>query len=176
MKRWIKLEALPLLLLLSAHAYIFAQTDLEAWQSVAAFLVFLVASAATGIFYGHAVAMSSGGGFDFIGHLKRQKTFSLATFGPGPRTQMVVDHIRKELVEVELNPADLDEWVDVILLGLDGAWRAGHRPGAIAAAIAAKQARNEQRQWPDWRQCNPNKAIQHIRASSEVVDTSKGGA
>lgn len=175
MKRWLKLEILPLILLLALHAQVFSVADLTPLQMVLATVVFMVIPALSGVFYGHAVAMSSGGGFDFIGHMKRQKTFSQATFGPGRRTQMVVDHIRKELVEVELNPGDLDEWVDVILLGLDGAWRAGHRPGAIAAAIAAKQVRNEQRQWPDWRQCNPNKAIQHIHVGGEVVDTSKGG-
>lgn len=176
MKRWLKLEILPLVLLLALHAKVFAVADLTPLQMLLAGVAFLLVPALAGVFYGHSVGMASGGGFDFIGHIKRQKTFSLATFGPGPRTQMVVDHIRKELVEVELNPADLDEWVDVILLGLDGAWRAGHRPGAIAAAITAKQTRNEQRQWPDWRQCNPNKAIQHIRASGKVVDTSNGGA
>lgn len=101
--------------------------------------------------------------FDLIAHLVRQRAFSLRTFGPGPRTQGVADHIQKELVEISKEPLDLMEWVDVILLAMDGAWRAGHTPLAIAAAIAAKQAKNESRTWPDWRTADPNKAIGHVK-------------
>lgn len=102
--------------------------------------------------------------FDLITHLRRQRMFSLRAFGPGPRTQGVLDHIRKELIEIEADPFDIDEWVDVMLLAFDGAWRAGHRADTIAAAIARKQARNESRTWPDWRTADPGKAIEHVRA------------
>lgn len=54
-------------------------------------------------------------------YLKRAITFSFETFGPGPRTNGVIDHITKELVEVQTDPR---EWVDVAILALDGAWRA----------------------------------------------------
>jgi hypothetical protein len=101
--------------------------------------------------------------FDLISHLTRQKDFSFETFGPGPRTQGVIDHIRKELKEIEANPKDLKEWVDVILLALDGAWRAGYDPVQIAAMIDEIQTRNENRKWPDWRTADPNKAIEHDR-------------
>ena len=101
---------------------------------------------------------------DLIKHLERQKTFSEATFGPGPRTAGVCDHIRKELREIEAAPDDLSEWVDVVLLALDGAWRAGYTPEQIAAAIEAKQTKNQGRTWPDWRTAEPGKAIEHVRA------------
>lgn len=101
-------------------------------------------------------------GFDLVTHLHRQRDFSERTFGPGARTAGVIDHIRKELVEVEMAPDDVTEWVDVVLLALDGAWRSGHTPEQIAAAIAAKQAKNEARNWPDWRTADPDKAICHI--------------
>ena len=101
--------------------------------------------------------------YDLISHIKRQRAFSRATFGPGQRTQGVIDHIRKELREIEQEPTDLSEWVDVILLALDGAWRAGHSPEQIAALIEAKQTKNETRDWPDWRTADPSKAIEHIR-------------
>ena len=100
---------------------------------------------------------------DLIQHLFRQRDFSLRTFGPGQRTHGVLDHIRMELAEIEAKPADLTEWVDVILLALDGAWRAGHEPVDIAVAIQAKQIKNEHRSWPDWRTADPNKAIEHVR-------------
>lgn len=107
--------------------------------------------------------------FDLVQHLHRQRRFSAATFGPGARTKGVVDHLRRELDEVLAAPTDLSEWVDLILLSFDGAWRAGHEPEAIAQAIAAKQAKNEARTWPDWRTADPDRAIEHVRAG-EVPD------
>lgn len=104
-------------------------------------------------------------GFDLIAHLERQRKFSEKTFGPGPRAEGVVDHIRKELREIELNPIDLIEWIDVVLLALDGAWRAGYTPEQIAEAINAKMTRNEQRIWPDWRTAPQGKAIEHDRSA-----------
>lgn len=101
---------------------------------------------------------------DLVEHLYRVRAFSRATFGPGPRTQGVLDHIRKELVEIERAPTDLSEWVDVIKLALDGALRAGHEPEAIVAELWGKQDRNELREWPDWRSADPTKAIEHVRS------------
>jgi hypothetical protein len=103
---------------------------------------------------------------DLVAHLHRQRAFSERTFGPGARTAGVLDHIRKELAEIERDPGDVTEWIDVVLLALDGAWRAGHEPEAIAAALAAKQAKNELRTWPDWRTADPNRAIEHERAEA----------
>ena len=104
-------------------------------------------------------------GFDFEEHLQRQRDWSERTFGPGERAAGVVDHIRKELREIEAAPGDLEEWVDVVILALDGAWRSGASPRAIIAALAAKQAKNEARRWPDWRTAEPGKAIEHERAA-----------
>lgn len=98
-------------------------------------------------------------------HLARQRDFSHRTFGPGPRTEGVLDHIRKELREIEAAPDDLSEWVDVVILALDGAWRAGHEPQQIIDAIKAKQAKNEARVWPDWRTAKPGQAIEHDRTA-----------
>ena len=100
---------------------------------------------------------------DFVAHLYRQRAFSRATFGPGKRTAGVVDHIRKELLEIEGNPKDSSEWLDVILLALDGAWRAGFTPEHLAEALRMKQGINETREWPDWRTADPERAIEHIR-------------
>lgn len=102
--------------------------------------------------------------FDLVAHLHRQRAFSERTFGPGARTAGVLDHIRKELAEVEAAPEDVTEWVDLVILALDGAWRAGHQPQAIVDALVAKQERNEGRTWPDWRTADPSKAIEHDRS------------
>lgn len=100
---------------------------------------------------------------DLIAHLCRQKEWSLRTFGPGDRAAGVVAHIRKELVEIEANPRDLIEWIDVVLLAFDGAWRAGYSPEQIAEALEQKQAKNETRRYPDWRTLPQSAPIEHIR-------------
>lgn len=104
---------------------------------------------------------------DLVKHIERQKNWSERTFGPGPRVLGVCDHIRKELREIEESPNDLSEWVDVVLLAIDGAWRAGYSPEDIVAGIAAKQEKNEGRHWPDWRTAPADKAIEHVRAQGE---------
>lgn len=101
--------------------------------------------------------------YDLIAHLFRQRRFSEKTFGPGVRTHGILDHIRKELAEIDADPMDLEEWVDVVLLALDGAWRIGAAPWVIAQAIEAKLSKNEQRNWPDWRTQPLHQAIEHVR-------------
>ena len=103
---------------------------------------------------------------DLTNHLARQIDFSARTFGPGARTAGVVDHIRKELREIEAKPNDLSEWIDVVILAFDGAWRAGYTPAEIVSALDAKQSKNERRQWPDWRTSAPDKAIEHVRPAA----------
>lgn len=97
-------------------------------------------------------------------HLARQLDFSIKTFGPGERTEGVVDHICKELDEIlDVDGKDLSEWIDVVILAFDGALRAGYTPQQISDALDAKQTINEGRKWPDWRTADPDKAIEHIR-------------
>ena len=100
---------------------------------------------------------------DLLAHLVRQRAFSERTFGPGSRTAGVVDHIRKELREIEADPADLSEWIDVVILAFDGAWRAGYSCEEVVAALVDKQTKNEARNWPDWRTVPDDKAIEHVR-------------
>lgn len=100
-------------------------------------------------------------------HLHRQRDFSERTFGPYSRplrTEGVIDHIKKEIREIEAEPRDLEEWVDLIILACEGALSLGHAPEAIARAWEAKQAKNEARTWPDWRTVAPGKAIEHDRS------------
>lgn len=104
---------------------------------------------------------------NLIEHLERQKKFSLDTFGPGGRTEGVINHIKKELEEIQEDPSDLEEWIDVVLLALDGAWRTGATPEQIAKQIHDKQLKNEGRSWPDWRTLRENAPIEHIRNSHE---------
>lgn len=109
---------------------------------------------------------------DLEAHLKRQIAFSRGTFGPGERRGGIIEHIRKELVEVDVSDGEAAEWVDVVILALDGLTRrllAAHGSTDLAAAtacrmIVGKQNRNESRVWPDWRLTSQDKAIEHDRS------------
>ena len=107
--------------------------------------------------------------FDFKAHLIRQREWSTETFGPGARTRGITDHIRKELREIEVEPDDLREWIDVVILALDGAWRCGAEPEDIINALRGKQAENELRVWPDWRTMSEDEAIEHDRSEDGAV-------
>lgn len=101
---------------------------------------------------------------DLTSHIHRQRIWSINTFGPGNRTQGIIDHIHKELLEVEeAGQNSLEEWIDVVILAIDGAWRSGYSPEGIVAALLAKQQENEKRKWPDWTTRPHDKAIEHIR-------------
>lgn len=106
--------------------------------------------------------------FDLVEHLRRQAAFSLTTFGPGARVLGVTDHIRKELQEVIDSGGSLKEWIDLVILALDGAWRSGASAEQIVCELVAKQSKNEGRTWPDWRTANPDQAIEHDRSRDEV--------
>lgn len=128
---------------------------------------------------------------DLQQHLLRQMAFSHATYGPGRRTAGLIDHIGKELAEIAASDGDPGEWVDVVILALDGLTRElaypAHAIGRVldpenvaeraCLMILDKQARNEAREWPDWRTADPNRAIEHVRGSAEgaVVEKADPG-
>ena len=95
-------------------------------------------------------------------YLDRQRAWSTETFGPGARTQQIIAHIRQELEEIAENPADVTEWLDVVILALDGAWRTGLGSQEVLDALAAKRDRNEARTWPDWRTIPSTEPIRHL--------------
>lgn len=115
---------------------------------------------------------------DLTQHIARQMAFSRGTFGPGPFTARVVEHIKTELKEIteasEKSQLDASrEWVDVVLLGLDGltrslaasfAWEAV--PSLATAMIVEKQGANEQRTWPNWRDVPEDQPIEHDRSGT----------
>lgn len=104
---------------------------------------------------------------DLLAYLESQKAWSIETFGPGERTVGILNHIAEELGEVAQDPGDVSEWIDIVILALDGAWRAGHSPKEIADALWAKHEKNKAREWPDWRQFTNGEPINHIRKDNE---------
>ncbi len=96
--------------------------------------------------------------------IQRQKDWSIVTFGDGEQTEKICRHISKELDEIRKAPNDLFEWVDVIILAFDGAWRAGYTPVQIINAMVQKQAKNFSRTWIMGDGQNP---AEHDRTKSE---------
>lgn len=102
--------------------------------------------------------------FDLVAHLHRQIATSKKNFGPDTsddKLMGILSHIRKELDEISEAPRDLIEWIDVVILALDGAWRAGYAPDQIVEALECKQSLNERRKWPHWSTVPANQPIEH---------------
>jgi hypothetical protein len=81
-------------------------------------------------------------------YMERQIEWSVRTFGVGHRTMGLIKHIGKELAEIEENPLDLMEWIDVMILAMDGFWRHGGTPELFASMLHLKQEKNFARTWP----------------------------
>ena len=84
---------------------------------------------------------------NFQAFVTKQMRWSASTLGRGGRLKGILDHIRKELVEIEENPKDATEYADVIILACDLAWRQGITPYELCKALEAKQFINSQRTW-----------------------------
>jgi hypothetical protein len=95
--------------------------------------------------------------------IQQQREWAVKTFGDGKRLQGNLKHIRKELREIEENPEDIVEWVDVVILAFDGAMRYGFTPEQIIETYKSKMAINYARSWPDWRLSDENVPIEHVR-------------
>ncbi len=81
-------------------------------------------------------------------YLSAQRAWSHVTFGRGRRTVGITRHIEKECEEIRAKPDDLGEWIDVMILALDGYWRAGGTPNMIEWHLREKQDKNFGRRWP----------------------------
>lgn len=112
-----------------------------------------------------------------MAYLERQWEWSMSTFGPGLRTTGILNHIRKELGEVEKEPFDLMEWIDIVILALDGYWRHGGSALRLLTLLQHKQDKNFGRNWPDWRERSEDQAIEHDRSHEqnlvEAIDALK---
>lgn len=100
--------------------------------------------------------------------IRRQQIFSSRTFGDGERTEGILKHIEYEVREVRDSGGDLDEWIDIVILALDGAWRRASAAGLdpcidVAMRLMRKQTINELRSWPA---LGPeDEPIEHIRSA-----------
>lgn len=105
--------------------------------------------------------------------VEKQIAMSRVAFGPGARTHGLRAHIAKELDEIARAPFDVEEWIDVMILAMDGAWRAAQEkfPFAddvllarlVAGTLVYKIGKNARREWPDWREVGQDAPIEHKR-------------
>jgi hypothetical protein len=96
-------------------------------------------------------------------YIRRHREWGVKTFGPHARTKGVIDHIRKELSEIEAKPDDPSEWIDVVILAIDGYLRHGGAPSEFMMQLFAKQRVNFNRDWPNWEDASEDEAIEHVR-------------
>jgi hypothetical protein len=97
--------------------------------------------------------------------VESHRNWSYATFGTGPQTIGLMRHIEKELDEIRENPNDLSEWVDVMLLALDGYLRHGGTVENVLRDMQAKQEKNFARRWvPSTGESTP---VEHDRSLDE---------
>lgn len=97
---------------------------------------------------------------------QRHVEWSNKTFGPGRRTLNLTRHIRNECDEIDANPGDILEPIDVIILAIDMLQRMGYDAHDVMASLISKQIMNFKREWPDWRDAPPDEPIEHIREAS----------
>lgn len=96
-------------------------------------------------------------------YLERQRCWSEQTFGPGLRTIGITEHIKKELQEIRDKPEDLSEWIDVIILAMDGYWRHGGKSEDLIHDLIAKQQKNFKRTYLRTPEDQPS---EHVRTES----------
>jgi hypothetical protein len=97
--------------------------------------------------------------------LDEKAAWSNKTFGTSLEAERILRHIEKELSEIRQNPKDLMEWVDVVLLALDGAQRAGFGSDEILKGLKDKQALNMKREWV--LPTSPEEPIEHKRSDEK---------
>ena len=91
----------------------------------------------------------------------RQIEWSRRCFGDGKRTFGVTKHMEKEIAEVRENPEDLLEWIDLIMLAMDGYWRHGGTSESLMADLLQKQGMNFLREYPA--PTSENEPVEHVR-------------
>jgi hypothetical protein len=94
--------------------------------------------------------------------LASQITWSAKTFGTEARKEGLLRHIERECNEVRTAESggsnELSEWIDIVMLALDGAWRREWSSTfyttneavaeEVVTALLAKMAVNQAREWP----------------------------
>ncbi len=114
-------------------------------------------------FYGHGFEDALSEDLSFKECIQWQKDWATKTFGEGDHALGLTEHIQKEIKEIKENPFDVEEWIDVIILAMEGAWRTGASVSEVSDVFKMKMRKNERRLWPT--ENDPNKAIEHVKGA-----------
>ena len=115
--------------------------------------------------------------YDFENWFCRRDEWSMATFGPSRGFEGALDHLKKEVTEIEKSPYDTEEWIDALFLVTDGLCRMlrAANPdltGADAFEIMMEVAnrkldKNMRREWPSVSEQIRGKAVEHVRGKHD---------
>jgi len=105
----------------------------------------------------------------FTDLVNRQRAWSTAQFGETVPIDRILNHITEEVAEVKAEPGTLHNWIDIVLLAFDGAWRAGHSPKEVVQAIQDVQVRNIMREWLDTKDLLPGQPNSHKLSQAERI-------
>lgn len=99
---------------------------------------------------------------DLVAELRdRHIPWSRETFGDGMRTVGICKHIEKELNEIRENPYSVEEWIDVAILALDGAWRTSVHAESVVEVLFEKLSKIRTRTYP--KPVSDDEPSEHIR-------------
>lgn len=104
---------------------------------------------------------------NLVQYLEAHNEWSARTFGRDRRPVSIINHIHKELKEVEAAPDDLVEWIDVMILAADGAFIAGYEPTQVAAAVITDIELGITGTWQ-----SAETVISHIKTALCILETS----
>ena len=102
---------------------------------------------------------------DFSDLYYRHANWSRKTFGPDSERGAIgpLNHLEKEIKEVQEAPGDIYEYVDCLLLVMDASRRAGFDQKQLIHAAYQKLEENKNRSWPDWKTSSLDNPMEHIR-------------
>ncbi len=105
--------------------------------------------------------------FQNLGRYATEKmVWSKRTFGEGARTRGLLEHLRDEVNEVEKDPYDLTEWIDIMMLAIDGYWRHGGKNYRLMNDLWKKFEICKMRVYPT--PVGPEDMSQHIRGVDDA--------
>lgn len=113
--------------------------------------------------YGHGYEDATDNNPSFVSLVKEHKDWALATFGPDRDNEGLLKHILKEVEEVREDPNDVEEWMDIAILAIHGAWKTGASPEEVAQTLIMKLAKVQRRDWPKLEDQVPGKPIEHLK-------------
>lgn len=96
---------------------------------------------------------------DFTGFAQEHHAWALEKF-PSQSAESVCRHIEKELIEIRKDENDPMEWIDVIMLAMEGFCMTGGSPHETFEALREKHAINLLR---TWQAPNGDDPIEHVR-------------